>query len=909
MSSPITFLFTDIEGSSRLWNRYPETMADAVPRQEALLRDAIERHGGTVFKTVGDGVYAVFADAPSSIRAAVAGQRLLLSQHWPGMVDGDDLLVRVAIHTGEADTHDGDYFGPTLNRLSRTLAAGHGGQILCTHETVLACGDAWPEGIERRDLGERALRDVLGSGRIFQLVARELPEQFPPLATLDLRTHNLPRWPTSMVGREADAARLRALLRSREHRMISVLGTGGVGKTRLATEVAAQLLDEFQDGIRFVDLSPLRANEQVLDAIVQVAGAADPLVSPRNALLDWLHGRQLLLVLDNCEQVIEGVAEICSAIVQSAPDVTILATSRAPVRIRGERRIALEPLSLPDDPQTSPAVALFAQRARDVRASFALEHDNAEAIAEICRSVDGLPLAIELAAAWVRMLSPEALQHRLQESRALLRDGPRDLPDRQRTLANTIAWSYDLLEPEDQRAFRRLAVFHGGIAVDAAAAVIWNEGISDPLWALNRLDALVQANLLQVSPDATGEPRFLMLQTIQEFAIDTLREIGEWDDAAVAHAAFFSDLARESRPHHRTADSARWLDRLDREFENLQIAVDEQAATPAGLRLVIDLAGFLDQRRTVLQARSWLERAYRPEGSYPPELEAEALFYLGNTWFSDPAVAATFYRRAIAIADESGNPALRVRSVAALSTVAALSGNYATARAMANDVLAAGRAKDDPQIVALGYARLAYTACESGDEQAAIDACREWRAHAERSNDATGDAWGWLIEGRSHRRLGDRPSAESAYDHALARFSQTGDAEAVGLCFLEQGLLLLDTAPEQARPRFERAFSALVTCFDTYTVLSLLEGAARLLVFEETWDAAAECIGAAQQLREQSGIASNGRDRTALDRAIDRLLVKLGPGEFAAGLARGRDRSPRALIEQFDAIELPRPVP
>lgn len=909
MSTPFTFLFTDIEGSTRLWNQYPEIMTRAVPWQEAILRQAIERNGGTVFKTVGDGVYAVFAGAPDALRAAVDGQQRLLAQAWGDLDDGDVLRVRIALHTGDADIRDGDYFGPTLNRLSRTLAAGHGGQILCTGETVEACVDDWPDGIELRDLGERALRDVPGSGRIVQMLAAGLPEHFPPLATLDPRTHNLPAWPTPMIGREYDAARLRAALRTREHRLITVLGTGGVGKTRLATEVAAHLLDEYQDGIRFVDLSPLREDRQVIDTLLRVTGATDPLIAPRDALLAWLRDRQLLLVLDNCEQVIEGAAEVCSAIVQSAPNVTILATSRTPVRIRGERQIALEPLLVPDDPYASPAVTLFAQRALDVRASFALDRDNAAAVREICRLVDGLPLAVELAAAWVRLLTPEALQLRLHESHALLRDGPRDLPDRQRTLSSTIAWSYDLLNADDQRAFRRLAVFRGGIPLDAAAAVIWEPGITDPLWALNRLDALVQANLLQVSPDSTGEPRFLMLQTIQEFAIDILQAAGDWDDAAAAHAGFFAALAADAQPHYRAADSAQWLDRLDRVFENLQAAVEHLTATPAGLRLVIDLAGFLDQRRTVLQARAWLERTYRPEDSYPPELEAEALFYLGNTWFSDPAVAATFYRRAIDVAAGGDDPALRMRSVAALSTVAVLSGTYPTARAMANDVLAFGESAGDSQIITLGYARLAYTECEAGNAAEAIDACRTWRIHAALAGDANSDAWAWLIEGRSHRRLGDRRAAQSAYDHAIARFTQTGDAEAVGLCHLEQGLLLLDVSPERARPHFDRAFAALVTCFDAYTILALFEGAARLLIHEESWDAAANFIGAAQQLREQSNIVSSAHERAALDRAVDRLLLRLGPDDFARGVTRGRSRSPRAMIEQFDAIARPLFVP
>ncbi len=486
----------------------------------------------------------------------------------------------MAVHTGDAEARDGDYFGQTLNRLSRLLTAGHGAQVLCTAETVAACGDHWPDEIGMRDLGERTLRDVPGSGRILQLVAEGLPEQFPPLETLDPRVHNLPRWPSPMVGRETEAAHLRTALRSREIRMVTVLGTGGVGKTRLTTEIAAQLLDEFQDGIRFVDLSALREGDQVVPAIVQVTGASDQLRSPKDALLDWLRNRELLLVLDNCEQVIAGVASICSEIVLTAPGVTVLATSRVPVRIRGERQLALEPLPVADGPTGSSAVQLFAERAREVNETFALDAENAANVADICQIVDGLPLAIELAAAWVRVLSPVALQRRLQEGRGILRDGARDLPDRQRTLANTIAWSYDLLDPEDQRAFRRLAVFRGGIAVDAAAAVIWEAPITDPLWALSRLDALVQANLLHVAPDPSGEPRFQMLQTIQEFAIGALHDSGEWEEASLAHAEFFMELAGEAHQHSEMDDEVGWLHRLDIDLQNLNAAVEIRRVVP-----------------------------------------------------------------------------------------------------------------------------------------------------------------------------------------------------------------------------------------------------------------------------------------------------------------------------------------
>ncbi len=793
-----TFLFTDIEGSTRLWSRSPVAMAAAVPRQEALLRQLIGEHGGSVFKSVGDGVYAVFPKAAHAVRAAVAAQRRLLSEPWDGFDMRDPLLVRIALHTGAAEARAGDYFGPTLNRLSRTLAAGHGGQVLCTDDTLAACGEDWPEGIGWRDLGERTLRDVPGSGRIVQLVAEGLPEHFPPLTTLDPRMHNLPRWPSPMVGRDADADRLRSSLRTRGTRMVTVLGTGGVGKTRLATEVAEQMLDEFQDGIRFVDLSALREDAQVAPAIVQVTGAADQLLTPADALLEWLRDRALLLVLDNCEQVIAGVASICSEIVLTAPGVTVLATSRLPIRIRGERLLALEPLPLPGagpDPATAnPAVALFAARAREVNESFTLDQDTASDVAEICRLVDGLPLAIELAAAWVRLLSPAALHRRLQENSAILRDGARDLPDRQRTLTNTIAWSYDLLEPEDQRAFRRLAVFRGGIAVDAAAAVIWEAPITDPLWALSRLDALVQAHLLQVAPDPAGEPRFLMLQTIQEFAVGVLRASGEWEDAASAHAGFFSGLAAEAQPHYRTENVAHWLDRLDANVENLRAAVtwlgsSTSASPDAALEMATQLWEYFDLRNRHPEARALLASALDAATPQPSELHVRALALLGHTWLNDYEQAEIYYRRSIEMAAGIPDAEPPFEAITGRMVLAGMKGDISAGILLANDLLHHARSSGRPAMVAQVLLTLGQFLADGGESEAALKCWSESRGIAKQLGDHVGLAWIQRAKGEMHFAQGNYDEANYLMLQAIDALEPLGERQVIALCQLDVALI------------------------------------------------------------------------------------------------------------------------
>jgi predicted ATPase/predicted negative regulator of RcsB-dependent stress response len=894
-----TFLFTDIEGSTRLWNQAPVAMTAAVPRQEALLRELIAQWGGEVFKTVGDGVYAVFPRSPDAVAAAVAAQRAVRAADWPGL-DDSGLAVRMALHTGEAGARDGDYFGPALNRLSRTLAAGHGGQILCTDDTLVACGEAWPDGIVLRDLGMRTLRDVPGNGRIFQLVAEGLPEQFPPLATLDPRVHNLPRWPTRLIGRETEVDRLRARLRSPDVRLVTLLGTGGVGKTRLATEVAAALLDEYQDGIRFVDLSALRDDAQVTPAIVQVTGAADPLLTPRDALLDWLRERQLLLVLDNCEQVVSGVAAIVSDILATAPQVGILATSRAPIRVRGERQVALQPLPTEPGPSTAnAAVRLFAERAAEVNAAFTLDAETEPAVVGVCQIVDGLPLAIELAAAWTRLLTPAALHRRLQESRAILRDGARDLPDRQRALASTIAWSYDLLEPEDQRAFRRLAVFRGGISIDAAAAVLWEEGIDPPLWALTRLDALMQANLLQVaSHDPSGEPRFVMLQTIQEFAIDILHTSGEWDRSSTAHAEYFATLANDAFAHYRTGDVALWFERLNREFENLRGAIEQFAGrgspNPRGLEMAVSLWEFLDQCGHEREARAWLALFLDDDPAIPARLRARAQIRLGNSWLSNLEQAEQFYLEAAATARQAGEDDLLGFAEGSLARVKLLQGKIDDALPVFESLAEQVRASGDTARFGDALMQLAQARCEAGRYPEALTALDE--AYALRLDPAS-NAWFDLIRGRVLRRMGQMEAALDALLQSRRVFASVEAMQNVASCLYEAAYLLLAADPSRARQCITEANDALKENPDPFAVVEALEANAELLASNDDVELAAKVLAASTRWRDMAGIVPprfEQQERQSLD---ERIRAMIGPELYAACTVSGADLTLRAALD------------
>ncbi|MDF2758941.1 MAG: adenylate/guanylate cyclase protein, partial [Thermomicrobiales bacterium] len=488
----VTFLFTDIEGSTRLWEQNRAAMATAVERHLALLDAAIAAHGGIHFKTVGDGIQAAFPTAPRAMAAALDGQRAVLAEDWRGV---GEPRVRMALHAGEAapDAH-GDYLAAPLNRLARLLAVGHGGQILLTQAVQQLSRGALPPGAAVRDLGAHRLRDLLEPEQVFQLLHPDLPADFPPLRSLNLRPHNLPLQPTPFLGREREVEEVVERLGRPDCRLLTLTGPGGTGKTRLALHAAAELLDDFSEGVYFVALAPLADAALVPSAIASaLAIREDGERAMTDRLKEVLAGQQLLLVLDNVEHLIEA-APVVSELLGAAPELKVLATSRVPLRLRAEREYPVPPLSLPWRMPLPPlaqltqyeSVRLFIDRAQAVKPDFALDDENAPAVAAICWRLDGLPLAIELAAARVRLLPPQALLARLEQRLPLLTGGARDAPARHRTLRDTIAWSYDLLAGEEQLLFRRLAVFVGGCTLEAADAVTTPDGQRDIFGGIER---------------------------------------------------------------------------------------------------------------------------------------------------------------------------------------------------------------------------------------------------------------------------------------------------------------------------------------------------------------------------------------------------------------------------------------
>jgi predicted ATPase/class 3 adenylate cyclase len=579
LAGTITFLFTDVEGSTRLWEEHPEAMRDALRRHDTILRAAIESNRGQVVKTTGDGMMAIFEQPADAIAASLAAQRDLAAEAW---ANTGPLRVRMGVHTGQADQRGGDYFGPTVNRTARTMAAGHGGQVLLSDSAATLAEDALPIGASLLDLGEHRLRDLGRAEHLYQLLHPQLESQFPPLATVRGNRGTLPTRAAPFVGREAELREIVALLTDPDVRLLTLTGPGGTGKTTLAIRAAEEIGPTLRDGVTFVDLSSAREPEAVTIAVARALGLGEVTEqSLEEELRTHLRGRRMLLMLDNFEQVTDAAGMIGQWL-GDCPDVKVLITSREPLRVRAERVYRVPPLGLPPEDLAAPsadrleqfeAIQLFVDRARVVRPVFRLTDENASSVVEICRRLDGLPLAIELAAARLALMSPEALRDRLGDRLGLLKSGPRDLPERQQTLRATIDWSYELLDEAEQRLFEVLAVFANAgipdvetVAREAPTAV--HDGD-----VLDRLMGLIEKSLVRQVETERGEPRVAMLETIRAYAADRLAQRPDGGAAARrAHAKLYADLARRLRRELIGNEREAALAQIALEVDNLRIA-------------------------------------------------------------------------------------------------------------------------------------------------------------------------------------------------------------------------------------------------------------------------------------------------------------------------------------------------
>jgi len=629
----LTFLFTDIEGSTPLWDGRPDAMRAATERHNALLREAITAHGGNAFRVVGDAFCVAFSNATSATLAAVDAQRALGEQAW-----GDaPIHVRMGLHSGAVDMAEDEIFrGPSLARAARVMSAAHGDQILATAATVALLDRQPPAGSSLRDLGDHTLRGFARPERLYQLVVPGLRSEFPPIRTQEALRTNLPPALTSFVGREQALAQVRDA--ARKSRLVTLIGSGGTGKTRLAIEAASELTGTFDDGVWLVELASVADAALVAHAIASALGArAEGDVSPLTLIEATLRGKRALLLLDNCEHVIDEAAKAVQALLRALPHVHLLATSREALGVEGENVYRVPSLTMPHAEETetaadviaSEAGALFVERARAVAPAFALTEKNAAAVARICRRLDGIPLAIELAAARLTALSADELARRVDDRFRLLTGGLRTALPRQRTLRALVDWSYELLSPDEQTVLNTIAVFAGGFSLAAAEQVCAGDVLRETT-VLDAIERLVAKSLLLAEQQHETETRYRLLETIRQYAGEKLVESGQTDATRRRHFAYFLGLVETAAPALRGPSALEWLDRLDAEHDNLRGALDWSGdVAPADYaKLAGALLDFWDIRGHFSEGWTRLERTLTSQ-SIPHEVRLNVLIGAG----------------------------------------------------------------------------------------------------------------------------------------------------------------------------------------------------------------------------------------------------------------------------------------
>jgi predicted ATPase/class 3 adenylate cyclase len=554
----VTFLFTDIEGSTRLWEEQPAAMKAVLARHDVLLREIIELQGGHIVKTTGDGLHAVFARATEGVAASLACQQALQREAWTDL--SRPLRVRMGLHTGEAELRDSDYYGSSVNRAARLMSIAAGGQTLLSSATAEVVRDQLPQGTVLNDLGEHRLKDLTRPEHVFQLSGPGLPADFPPLRSLNTLPNNLPLQLTSFIGRENEMIEVKRLLEAT--RLLTVTGPGGTGKTRLALQVAADVSDAFPSGVWLVELAPLSDPAQIIPAMAQVFGLHELPFNPlASQVMDYLRDKKILILLDNCEHLIEACARLADDLLHQCAGLKILASSREALGIAGE--VAYRTPSL----AASESTQLFVERARASNLHLKITESNAISIAQICSRLDGIPLAIELAAARVKLLSPEQIAARLDDRFRLLVGGSRTALPRQQTLRALIDWSYDLLSDEEKRLLQFASVFVGGWTLDAL------EAVSDDPDTLELFEQLVNKSLV-VTEERENEMRYFILETIRQYAREKLFDAGQAPAARDRHFIYFDDLSEKMWNAFRSADILPWRDRADDEEENFRAALD-----------------------------------------------------------------------------------------------------------------------------------------------------------------------------------------------------------------------------------------------------------------------------------------------------------------------------------------------
>lgn len=893
----ITLVFTDIEGSTRLLQHLGDRYASVLGDHHRVVRGAFGAHGGVERDAAGDGLYFAFPSARGALAAAVDAQRALLAHEWP---DGVVVRVRMGMHTGEVMSSEVGLVGLDVHRAARISAAGHGGQILLSQTTRELVSGELPPGVSLADLGEHQLKDLAAPLRIFQAVADGLTSEFPPLKTLDARPNNLPRQLTSFVGREHELAEAREILASAP--LLTLTGPGGVGKTRLSLQLGIDLLDEFEDGVWVCELGALGDEGLVLPVIAASLGVSEQPGRPLAAtLLDHLRSRHALVLLDNCEHLLRSCATHAFGLLSGCPSLRILATSREALGITGESVLNVPSLRLPEIGRITSAaqasrweaVQLFVDRAGAAQSGFRLTDENARSVVQICQRLDGIPLALELAAARVRALPVEQIAARLDDRFRLLTGGSRVAVTRHQTLRATIDWSYDLLSDQERAVLRRLSVFAGGCTLAAAEAICSGDGIPEEDM-LDLLTRLVDKSLL-VAEAAEGESRFRPLETVRQYARERLLDAGDAESAFRRHRDWYLALVERAKPDFFAGPApARWLTVFDREHDNLRAALEwtsgEPEGAPAGLRMAAALWRYWEIRGFLTEGRRWMERTLLATDGEVSQLRANALTGAGilAQIQGDYRSALAYHEESLALHRQLGNPRSIAFAANNLANVATDQGDYARARELYEESNEIVLAQGDRHGAAIGLTNLADVMWRQGDIDKARATFEESASILKSFGDRFGTAFSLDKAALAEARAGDLETARNLHDQALGISQELGDERGVARSLMH----LADLALQQGdRPRAKELHRQCLRIRqglrDMPGMASAMEKLAWVLA-PDSAEEAARLLGAAEALRASINAPMPPTALADYEETVRTISSSVGPEAFEELRLQGR---------------------
>ena len=906
----VTFLFTDIEGSTPLWEREPSPMRMALARHDAILRAAIIEQGGHVYKNIGDAFQAAFALPAQAVEAALVAQRRLSAETWP---TSTPIRVRMGLHIGPAETQGSDYATThTLNRVARIMSTGHGGQVLLSVEVADLLRDYLPADVTLRDMGRHRMKGLMQLEHLFQVVAPDLPAKFPLLASLDAFPNNLPLQLTSFVGREKEIAEVKRLLGTAH--LLTLTGPGGTGKTRLSLQVAAEELSSFPDGVWFIELAPLADPSLAVQIIASALELREQFGRPLvDVITDYLRGKISLLLLDNCEHLVETCAKLAHDLLHACPRLKIMASSREALGVAGETAYRVPSLSLPDAQNLTQceSVQLFVERATAAQSRFALTESNAQAVAQICRRLDGIPLALELAAARVKVLSVEQIAARLDDRFRLLTGGSRTALPRQQTLRALIDWSYSLLSEQERMLFRRLAVFIGGWTLEAAEAVCASDGIeSDEV--LDLLTRLVDKSLVSMEEQA-GEARYRRLETIRQYSREKFLEADDVEAVRDRHLAFYLQFAETGELAVQGRERSAWMRRLEMEHDNLRAALEWGLAREpdSALRIVGALLGFWAPSSYAVEGHTRTRQALARVEALPAltgeaaqqRLAAQAKALRGVAFLSgsqgDNAAGRLAAEKSVALYRQLDDRRELALTLVMLAMSHEFLGEGAQAEKFSQESLALARAVGNAYITGWALNMLArVTAALHGDFDTA-------RRYVEESIRISREAGIFYLAAVSAQMLGTIAAYRNDYAEARAQFE-----EAIPL-FRETAapfnviLVLSDLAHLERRQgnhaRALELYRETIVAFQKAgqrgAVAHQLECFAFIAEAQEQLSRAARLLGAAEALRENTRLPMTPYERPEYEQHLTAVREQMGEAAFAAAWAEGRTLTMEQAME------------